>query len=444
MVSYRILRMVVLVVAAIVSFQAAPVAADAPSVPTIIAIASGGDHSCALTSGGGLKCWGENIFGQLGNGTTNESLTPVGVSGLAVGVRAVAAGGTHTCALTSSGGVKCWGYNVVSEPETGAHSSTPVDVKGLASGVNAISAGGNHNCVVTSGGEVKCWGYNDRGQLGSGTTAYSDVPIDVSGLTSGVRAVAAGGSHTCALMNGGGVKCWGDNEAGQLGNGSMTRSSVPVEVSGLTSGVAAIAAGGSHTCALTSGGWVKCWGENDLGELGSGTTTESGTLVDVAGLASGVIAIVSSQAHTCALTSGGAIKCWGLNFAGGLGNGSTTDSSTPVDVEGLASRVTAIAAGRGHTCALTSGGQVKCWGYNVAGQLGNGTTTDSLVPIGVGFTNQEPPPTDKATPGSHEGRADPPLLPLLAGLATGFAMLVRRRIVSAPNTDAYRGTRQGS
>jgi uncharacterized repeat protein (TIGR02543 family) len=356
-----------------------PAATESPNeVASVIAqavqIAARGFHTCALTEGGGLKCWGSNYYGQLGDGAISNSYTPVDVTGLGSEVSAIAAGYGHTCVLTSGGGVKCWGWNLHGQlgDDTYSNRRTPVDVIGLSSGVAAIAAGYDHTCALTSGGGVRCWGGNAGGQLGDGTNSDRLTPVDVTGLGSGVAAIAAGYSHMCALTSGGGVKCWGDNDFGQLGDGTISVRLAPVYVTGLISGVTAIAAGGDHTCALTTSGGVKCWGQNNYGQVGDGTTNDRHTPVFVTGLGNGVAAIVAETSHTCALTNGGGIKCWGNNDVGQVGDGTTTNRYTPMNVTGLVSGVTGITAGWSHTCALMTGGGVKCWGSNAGGQLGNG------------------------------------------------------------------------
>jgi alpha-tubulin suppressor-like RCC1 family protein len=376
-------------------------------------MAVGSTHTCALLSNGTVECWGNNANGDLGNGTTTTSSTPVQVSGVGgigflSGVMAIAAGDGHTCALVSGGSVDCWGYNGNGELGNGTTTSsgTPVQVSavsgdGLLNGVTAIAAGTFQTCALLSGGTVDCWGYNGDGELGNGTTTNSSTPVQVGGVggaLSGVIAIATGGYHTCALVSSGGADCWGDNEFGELGNGTTTNSSTPVQVSAvggtgaLSEGVA-IATGDYHTCVLISGGMVDCWGNNFYGELGNGTTTNSSTPVQVsgvggAGLLSGVAAIAAGSGydHVCVQLSGGTVNCWGYNVDGELGNGATTNSDTPVQVIGVGGTgvlggVTTIAANDYHICALISGGTVDCWGSNSNGELGNGTTTGSSSPV---------------------------------------------------------------
>ena len=205
---------------------------------------------------------------------------------------------------------------------------------GLPSGTAVVSAGLTHTCVVTTAGGAKCWGDNVFGQLGDGTTVDRVVPTDVPALTSGAAAVSAGFRHTCALTTAGGAKCWGSNFVGQVGDGTTTDRSEPVDVTALTSGVAAVSAEILYTCAVSTAGGAKCWGRNG-GKLGDGTTTDRTTPTDVVGLTSGVAAVAARHLHTCALTTAGRLKCWGDNFFGQLGDGTTTDSSTPVDVLGF-------------------------------------------------------------------------------------------------------------
>ncbi|WP_239796011.1 RCC1 domain-containing protein [Candidatus Nitrotoga arctica] len=359
-----------------------------------VAIAAGWRHTCALTTAGGVKCWGDNSAGQLGDNTTTNRLTPVNVSGLGSGVAAIAARYDHTCVITTAGGVKCWGVNTYGQlgDNTTMNRLTPVDVSGLGNGVAAIAASYDHTCALTTVGGVKCWGKNDLGQLGDDSYMNRLTPVDVSGLASGVAAIAAGGLHTCALTTAGGVKCWGSNVFGEIiDNYGELDYGTPEEVRGLSTGVMAIAAGSGFTCALTRAGEIKCLGVAIGGEMGNVCNavhmlSNCLTPVDVTGFASSVSAIYAGYWHVCALTTAGGVKCWGNNEYGQLGNSvhGQGSSSIPLDVLGLASGVSAIAAGGGaHTCALTTAGGVKCWGLNTSGQLGDGSATKRSTPVDV-------------------------------------------------------------
>jgi alpha-tubulin suppressor-like RCC1 family protein len=370
---------------------------DQAGAANVAVVSPGTDNTCALTGAGGVKCWGGNDYGQLGDGSTDDSFTPIDVPGLTSGMAGVSVGAYHSCALTNGGGVKCWGYGVYGQLGNGSndlYNSSPADVSGLSSGISAIDAGDYHTCALTSGGGVKCWGINNAGQLGDGSNDESNVPVDVSGLSSGVAAISAGGSHTCALLSGGAMKCWGSNVTGQLGNAG-TDSSTPVDVTGLT-GVSAISAGFGHTCALLLTAALKCWGDNLDGQLGDGSNTPSSTPVDVSGFTSGAAGVSAGSSHTCGRTTGGGLKCWGDNSSGELGIGNNDDSTTPVDVSGLTSGASAVSAGNDFSCAIAGGG-VSCWGHNTYGQLGNGTDLNSPTPAGVTGLGPKPTPV---TPGT--------------------------------------------
>ncbi len=349
-------------------------------------VSAGRDHACALTKRGGVKCWGYNYYGQIGVGVRSNSTTPLDVKGLKQGVSYVAAGGNSTCARTTAGGVKCWGDNDHGQlgDGTGTTRLTAVDVGGLTSGVSAISVGFAHACAL-SGGGVKCWGDNTWGGLGDGTTNNNGNAVDVTGLTSGVAAISAGAGYTCALMTAGGVKCWGNDGNGQLGDGTTNSSSTPVDVVGLSSGVAGIfaSATGFHTCALMTTGGIKCWGSNNFGELGDGTTTGSSTPVDVPSLPSGVASVTVGAYHTCALLITGHLRCWGRNDKGELGDGTTIDSSVPVSVKRFPDGAQAVSAGDGFTCGVTTSRVAKCWGGNPFGRLGDGSTIQRHTPTNV-------------------------------------------------------------
>lgn len=352
---------------------------QAPPVQ-LVDIKVGERHSCVLTAAGGVKCWGNNHDGQLGDGTGDDHGKPVDVVGLSSGVTAISAGWRHVCAVTTAGKVACWGNNHDGQLGDGTRvdRSRPEDVIGLLGAVKAMATGERHSCALMTSGGVRCWGNNHDGELGDGTKMDRVTSLDVTGLTSGVKAITAGWRHTCALTEAGGVKCWGNNHDGQLGDGTETDRQTPVDVVGLSGGVKAITARWRHTCALTEAGGVKCWGGNHEGQLGLGTRNDTNTPMDVVGLASGITAISAGWRHTCALASDGGVKCWGSNHDGQLGDGTGINRKTPVDVIMVTGRSIAIAAGGQHTCAMDSA-SITCWGENEDGQLGDGTFKNSLT-----------------------------------------------------------------
>jgi alpha-tubulin suppressor-like RCC1 family protein len=355
---------------------------------TATGVTSGTYYHCALTAAGGVKCWGWNGFGMLGDGTTINRPVPVDVVGLSSGVRSVSGGNNTTCALMLAGSVKCWGNGWWGALGTGneTDSVVPVQVVGL-SGVSKLSYGDENGCVLTQAGGVKCWGHNDRGQVGNGTFVNQLQPVDVVGLTSGVLDIAVDSRHACALLSTGGVKCWGYNASGAVGDSSTQHRNQPVAVSGLSSGVSKIFTGQDRSCAILATGAIKCWGDNSNGALGDGTTTNRLVPVDIAALSAGsVTSLASGSNYSCALTTGGGVKCWGGQVgSGNLGNNSTVNSLVPVEVVGISEGAIAISADTG-PCALLASGSIKCWGVNSGpyGRLGNGTTgSNSLVPVNV-------------------------------------------------------------
>jgi alpha-tubulin suppressor-like RCC1 family protein len=343
-----------------------------------------GRTACALTEFGALKCWGLN-GGKVGDGTTDNRTVPTNVIGMASSVQAVSAGGATVCALTTGGGVKCWGHNENGAVGDGTTEDrlSPVDVVGLTSGVTAVATGDGFACALISGG-VKCWGINSGGQLGDGTCSLqSSVPVDVVGLTSGVTSIAAGQDHTCAVLSDGTIKCWGGNAYGQLGTGTYDPTCQPVDVAGLGADAASISMGYGYSCAVTTTGGAKCWGINISGVLGNGTYDFSPSPTDVVGLTSGVTAIDAGEGNTCAITTGGGLKCWGNNVYYQLREGIGDDSNVPVDRLEYPSSVLRVSAGTLEICIISNNHRLTCWGQNLNGEVGNGTTDWVLFPFNL-------------------------------------------------------------
>ncbi len=368
-------------------------------------ISAGREHTCVVNSAGGVLCWGHNENGQLGDGSFTDSSVPVPVKGLPSGVISIAsAGHGANCALTKAGSVWCWGTGTNGQLGNGGrnNSNVPVQVLDTAGttplgGIVEISAGQDHMCAVTNTGAALCWGDNSFSKLGAPQITGSNAltPAQVSGLTSGVASISPGSNYTCAVTTSGGALCWGDT--GPLGANGNT-SPTPINVlntagSGPLTGVATLAAGYDHACALTTEGTALCWGNDSAGQIGNGTEGPPFNLptqvLNSAANAplSGVIQLTAGEEDSCVVNGGGGVLCWGYNAQGEIGEDTRSHYDSPVAVTGLASGVIEIASGYRHNCAITSAGGVMCWGFNEYGQLGDGKLTNTAVPtavVGVG------------------------------------------------------------
>lgn len=295
----------------------------------VVDLALGPYHGCALTESGAVRCWGSNDVGQLGDGSYESSpLVAVTVQGLSNGVSGLSAGMSTSCAV-ASGSLYCWG---------GDYGQIATKVSSVSDVVKQFSMKTGTKCYVTTGGAAKCWGVNTYGQLGVGYQSGGDpvtVPLQVVGLSSGVDQISVGAQHVCATMANGTVYCWGRNGAGQLGNGTAVDASAPALVAGLPGPVRKVEVGANHTCAATAGGAALCWGSSTLRQLGNGGTTASSVPVQVSGLQSGVSTISTYNNHTCAVGGAATARCWGSGTFGQLGNGSTSSQASPVAVKPL-------------------------------------------------------------------------------------------------------------
>jgi alpha-tubulin suppressor-like RCC1 family protein len=345
-----------------------------------VSVGATGERTCAVNDRGAVYCWGLGYY--FGPVLVNETAN----------ARSISVGRGHTCVVTRAGAALCSGSNLDGQLGTGDTASRKVlsPVTGLDTGVSAISVGSEHTCALMVAGTVKCWGAN-AGRLDGGF-AESVLPVDVPGL-SGVTAIASGTDYTCALRSAGTVHCWGVDLYGALGLGQKSGEDEPVmsadtpaQVHSLT-GAVAIAAGDSTSCAVLASGAARCWGLNAEGQLGDGTTVDRSTPVAVSGLTSvvamGVGGEITRGSHTCAILTGGGVRCWGSNSHGQLGDNTYVDRSVPVAVRGLSSGASALAPGALHTCALMAGGSVRCWGNNGDGELGDLSGQDSKVPVDV-------------------------------------------------------------
>ena len=467
--------LVMMAVLAAVATRAAAEQASDPSSPAAGMLSTGAFDTCAVLQDGSLHCWGLGNAGQLGNDSTNnvgDFNTPASVAPVNLGghtVKAVAAGSYHTCAILDDGSVRCWGFggdgrlgygnvNNVLDPSTAA----PVDL-GVGRTAVAITAGSDDTCVILDTGDVECWGFGGDGESGGalGYNSENDVgenPADTPGqvgtvdLGTGLKAVAisTSGGHTCAILNDGGVKCWGAGTDGQLANGSEanvgeTTAATVAAASEVSLGTNKTAEAitthtdlptttgfqgdAGHTCAILNDGSVECWGDNDDGQLGYGNLTQVGASLSLLPANAGAVdlgagltakAISAGGSDTCAILNDGSVKCWGMATFGRLGyptldsSGSQPDvlspPAAPVDL-GAGRTAIAIAAGGQHACALLDNDTIRCWGYGAYGQLGycsEANVGETNTPGSTGPVNLVPGDGGTACPPAGGGTTTTP------------------------------------
>ena len=362
--------------AGLTSATSAPFAVTVP--PPYTAIAAAAFHACGIISGEGVHCWGQNGFGQIGNGNTSSPSFAVPVIG-GTQFTSVSVGYLHSCGLTAAGAGFCWGRNFAGMLGDGTtiHRSAPVAVAG-GHAFATIAAGGIHGCGLKADGAAYCWGYNEHGAIGDGTFTNRLTAVPVSGGLQ-FSALAAGDLHNCGLVAGGAAYCWGSN-GGALGDGTIINRPTPTPVAGGLM-FSSISPGNAHTCALTAAGTAYCWGANGYSQLGDGTQDDRLAPVPVTGGLS-FQSISTGASHTCGLTADGTAYCWGNNHNGKLGDGTTETRSAPTPVASTV-KFSVISAGASFSCGISTGGVAYCWGEGMDGQVGNAGFGNSLLPARV-------------------------------------------------------------
>lgn len=403
----------------------------------VSAIASGGNHSCAIV-GGAVQCWGNGSSGQLGDDQMAESLVPVPVVGISGSAASLALGNNHSCVLTAEGAVYCWGRNSEGQVGDGTLDPTAATARKIVSTVvlTSLSAGDNHTCAHSAEGASLCWGANDTAQVGQGTLVDLVAPVEV--MTDS-RLVAAGGGHSCGVDSSGSMLCWGSDRRGQLGRAALLSSTQPIQVATPTGTADAIAAAGSHACAIKDGA-VHCWGANDQGQLGDGTTVATAAPIPPLADSSPLVAasrLSVSSSGSCAVLDDGTAQCWGsqslgfnslvpqpisatvptpivavslspsrvhyltsvqgeelwcsgFNSNGECGKLNYVTSTSAISLSDLVANVTQVHSGGSHTCVLADA-TISCFGSNGGGRLGNAVSATTAGGPAIPVTLPFPP-----------------------------------------------------
>jgi alpha-tubulin suppressor-like RCC1 family protein len=366
---------------------AAPAGAVVTPPPEWVHVAAGEYFTCGIREGNTLWCWGRGTDGELGNGQAGNELLPQQITRKTAGWTGVSAGDFHACATRNDGGLWCWGSNLYGQTGVGttAGAHRPLQVTSpAADGWVSVTAGIDHTCALRADSTLWCWGRNDTGALGIGSTTSQSLPQQVTTpAADGWTSVNAVANNTCATRGDGTLWCWGFNSSGQLGIGTTTSQDLPQQVTAPAAGGWASVVSGATTCATRGDTTLWCWGSGTFGQLGTGSTINESLPQQVSTpAAAGWTSVRVGYGHVCA-TRTHALWCWGLNDFGQLGTGDTADSqlNTPQRVTSpTAAGWTLIAAGGDHTCATHTGHALYCWGYNGFGQLGLGTTGQQNTP----------------------------------------------------------------
>ncbi len=350
----------------------------------------GESHTCILKSDGQAYCWGENSVGQLGNGSTESSMTPVAVSG---GLRftSISAGWDHTCGLTADNDAYCWGRGRYGRLGNGSveNSMIPTAVSGGLS-FELIDSGMAHTCGITTDGASFCWGRGEDGILGNNSVESSSLPVPVSGGHSFIS-IDAGSATTCGITSGGDAYCWGASDFGNLlgqGDDELERKIMPGLVAGgFSFQPGSISVGLDHVCAITTADEAVCWGRGRYGKLGIGSTGSLGVLenLKVPRKVNGNISFTSIATgvfQTCGIATRGKAYCWGRNGSGQLGDGTTTMRVEPAAVSAR-SGFKELAIGNDHACGVSSNDELYCWGDGEAGKLGTRSSDNELTPTKI-------------------------------------------------------------
>lgn len=437
-----------LVIMAILALFTVPARAEtdgesaASNTAAQMSLAAGEYHSCAIDPGHTLYCWGHNFAGQIGNGTLVDSTIPVAVTGIGP-TRQVATKYNHTCAVTTAGAAFCWGKGSHGQIGNGTIANefpSPTPVTGFSSGVRQIATGFNHSCLVTDSGAVYCWGNNQGGQLGNGTTTDSSTPV--LAIASGARSIQTGYYVSCAIMLDHTAKCWGYNYYDELGFSTSRANVLSPSTAASLGNVSAITDLYGTVCAIaTADESVKCVGNGMGGHLGNGASSNSASPVQPTGLQANVQVVSATEDHICAMTTTGDVYCWAGGADGMIGNGSTNDSDVPVRVTGLPAPAVAMTTGYTHTIALLQDGTLWCWGSNADGQFGDGTTNNSSVPVRCNSldlideaASSSPTTTTASSPNLPATGTKTPIFDsmLLAGLAVTVGLVTRKQALRNP------------